>query len=656
MQLRIVARRRRPVAPPSRQSRPRRFGRGVRSRSKESPLPAAPRRPWRSSTIWKRHGAAIRLATETLLGRLAAFERLRLVITVRGDTPHIGGHGALTLQDVEQLDDTDARALFLRHAGDQFAADPALSRLLRALDGHPLSIELLAANARGKSDLSGLAVDWSDRRAYMLRRNGAADSRLTSLRASLDISLAALNPPSAAHRLIRLMALLPDGMADSDSRAILSDGAPTTEERGAAARLENARLLSRPDGRWRILAPMRELLLAEFPPEPDDRRRLVNLFLALAADGRHVGEDKWSAVSAGVTAEAENLDAMIGVAIKEKVLPDGVSQAIRGIAALHSFTGLGSSASLPAAATVLRNAGDTLGEAICFRSLGDVILTRSDLDTARQCYNFALELYQQINNASGQAQCILGLGEVALRRSDYVEANNRYEAALMMFREVGDRHGEANCLQRLGENVSQRSDHETARERYEAALTLFQDVGNLNGQANCLRCLGDIALRRFDCESARQYFEQALKLCEDTGSVQGEANCIAGLGDVASHNSDVNAAAQHYQAAFTLYEKLGDLIGVANCLLRMGKLAHGHSDHRNAPTLLRGGPVALSADQPRPRRGKLHNEPWRHPRGKRRLRGRVCSVARGADALRQDSRTPFDRLRLSQSRPPRSDA
>ncbi len=133
-----------------------------------------------------------------------------------------------------------------------------------------MSIELLAANAAGKSNLKGLAADWSDRRADLLRR-GAADDRMTSLRVSLGLSLEALNPPSPAHRLIRLMALLPDGMAEADSRTILSDGEPTREERGAATRLEGARLAGRPDGRWRLLAPVRELLLAEFPPEAQDR-------------------------------------------------------------------------------------------------------------------------------------------------------------------------------------------------------------------------------------------------------------------------------------------------------------------------------------------------------------------------------------------------
>ena len=117
-------------------------------------------------------------------------------------------------------------------------------------------------------------------------RHGAGNDRLTSLRASLDLSLAALDPPSAPHRLIRLMALLPDGMSDADSRTILNDGEPTREERGAAARLETARLANRPDGRWRLLAPIRETLLADVPPEAEDRARLVSIFLRRAALGQ----------------------------------------------------------------------------------------------------------------------------------------------------------------------------------------------------------------------------------------------------------------------------------------------------------------------------------------------------------------------------------
>jgi TIR domain len=276
-------------------------------------------------TPWRKDMAA----TEALLGELAAIGGLRLVVTVRGEPPNLPDPGACTLQDVERLQDADARALFLRHAGDHFASDPALPGLLKALDGHPLSIELLAANAQGKPDLKGLAADWNDRRADLLSR-GADNDRKTSLSASLDLSLAALDPPSPAHRLIRLMALLPDGMSEADSRRILSDGEPTREERGAAAKLETARLLSRPDGRWRLLAPVRETLLADFPPEAEDRPRLVKVFLRRAALGFQIGTNKWSEVRDELTAEAGNLDAMIGAAAGES-LPKDLGPAVIGL-------------------------------------------------------------------------------------------------------------------------------------------------------------------------------------------------------------------------------------------------------------------------------------------------------------------------------------
>ena len=268
-------------------------------------------------TPWRKDAAA----TEALLGRLAAIEGLRLVVTVRGEPP---GIGARTLKDVERLSDDDARALFLRHAGsNHFASDPALPGLLKALDGHPLSIELLAANAQGKPDLKGLAADWNDRRADLLQFAAPKTTARRTCSASLDLSLAALDPPSPAHRLIRLIALLPDGMSEADSRTILSDGEPTREERGAAARLETARLASRASGRWRLLAPVRETLLADFPPEVQDRARLEKLFLLRAALGRRAGTDKWAEVRDTVVAEVGNFDAMIGVAAKGPIAPDG---------------------------------------------------------------------------------------------------------------------------------------------------------------------------------------------------------------------------------------------------------------------------------------------------------------------------------------------
>jgi len=527
--------------------------------------------PWRKDTE----------ATEALLGRLAAIEGLRLVLTIRGEPPNVPGPGAETLQDVERLGQADARALFLRRAGDQFGADPALPGLLSALDGHPLSIELLAANAAGKANLQGLAADWNDRRADMLWR-GAADDRKTSLRVSLDLSLAALNPPSAAHRLIRLMALLPDGMSDADSRTILNDREPTRDERGAATRLEGARLASRPDGRWRLLATVRELLLADIPPEAQDLARLVTLFLARAAKGRSVGTDRWLEGRDEVVAEAGNLDAMIGVSLRQNVLAEGVSDAVSGLAEFHRMTGLASTASLAAAAKRFHGAGDSFNEAICLRRIGDVALARADHEGARQRFEAALPLFQKVGSVLGEANCVKSLGDIALARSDHEGARQRYEAALPLYQKGSSVLGEANCIQSLGDIALARSDHEAARQRYEAALPLYQRVGSVLGEANCIRSLGDIALRRSDHEGARQRFETALPLFQRIGSVLGEAGCIYSLGDIALRRSDHEGARQRFEAALPLYQRVGSVLGEANCMRSLGDIALRRSDHEGA--------------------------------------------------------------------------
>ena len=78
----------------------------------------------------------------------------------RGDRGPSAGHhgsrrtadiGARTLRDVERLQDADARACSCATPAIISAADPALPGLLKALDGHPLSIELPCRQCAGQS-------------------------------------------------------------------------------------------------------------------------------------------------------------------------------------------------------------------------------------------------------------------------------------------------------------------------------------------------------------------------------------------------------------------------------------------------------------------------------------------------------------------------
>jgi hypothetical protein len=137
---------------------------------------------------------AQRSETQEWVGQLKDIERLRLVLTHRGEKPLIPG-GVEQLDDVSKLSSQEARALFLRDLPDRFATDPDLDTLLHELDGYPLSIVLLGAQADGRGGLKTLLADWENTKAKLLKI-GEGDTRLLSTRISLGISVKRLEPKS----------------------------------------------------------------------------------------------------------------------------------------------------------------------------------------------------------------------------------------------------------------------------------------------------------------------------------------------------------------------------------------------------------------------------------------------------------------------------
>jgi tetratricopeptide (TPR) repeat protein len=125
------------------------------------------------------------------------------------------------------------------------------------------------------------------------------------------------------------------------------------------------------------------------------------------------------------------------------------------------------------------------------QALGDIPFFNSDREAARQRYEAALLLYQQVRDVRGEAGCILSLGEIALARSDHDEARERYKAALLRYQKFGDVLGEANCMQSLGDTEEASGNIPAARESWREALALYAkipDPYSIGTARNRLRC------------------------------------------------------------------------------------------------------------------------------------------------------------------------
>jgi hypothetical protein len=356
-----------------------------------------------------------------VLNLAAQVKGLSLMVTVRGVPPHIPG--AIPIDDLPKLAAGPARGAFLAIAGASFIADPDLALLLDALDGHALSIRLVAAQASGSPTLGGLRESWDEAHAEILRTLGQEESRLTSVRASLALSLRSRRMKStpSARRLISLLAFLPGGLVEADVQSLIAERGTLTKAKAneAVNCLHQLRLVERRlDRRLRVLTPLRECVKGQIPLIEADRRRLIDRYLKLAVKAHKIGEKGWEQVQKQVEAETDNLDPVCELAVKTNIGHHDLDQALFGISEFYRFSGRGTVQSLERAIERLRKTSPGIMLAHCIRRLGDIAEIRSNREFARIRYNEALSIYRSIGDPVGQANCFFGLGRVAHHSSD----------------------------------------------------------------------------------------------------------------------------------------------------------------------------------------------------------------------------------------------
>ena len=516
-----------------------------------------------------------RASTEDTLAELARIPGLVMLASFRGRN-RVGGPPWKLVHLVGGLQEATSFQLFCHIAQKTFANDPHLPRFIRALDGIPLAIELVATRAHNRSSLAELWTQWTHVGVDLAARPDFDSGRLTSLPHSIELSLKSSRLTQAAHRLFSLLGQLPGGITTEDRDILLADVGFDAADVLLDLSLAVERL-----GRLDLLSPIRDHAARHHKPLAPDDTAWWPHYLMLT---RRLGESIWTKTKAGEGAVARlapefpNIEASIRAALCAGNRPHAMD-ALWGLYRLALITGF-PAAVLNDMAISCRDDADVLGEAHCLQVLGATMF-RSDHAAARVALEKALQLYRQVGNLQGEASSTFSLGNVALERSDHAAAHAAYEQALELYRQCGNVHGEATCIESLG-HIAARSDHEAARGAYVQALELYRQVRIVLGEANCIRALGDIALARSDHTAARAAYDQALGLYRQVGDIQGEGNCISCLGDIARERSDHAAAHAAYEQALQLFRQCGNVHGEANCVEGFGDIALAHLDYAAA--------------------------------------------------------------------------
>jgi transcriptional regulator with XRE-family HTH domain len=208
---------------------------------------------------------------EELLRMIATIPQVGVAISARG-TSRPAGPRWRDFAVISPLPVADARRLFLTVAGTGVARDSRLDRLLAELDGVPLAVELMAYAAQGQDDLAEVAQRWQAERTGMLARMGGARREL-SVAVSVEASITTPLMTVSAERLLRMLGMLPNGVALDDLNQLLPD-----DSLAAVAVLRQIGLAYSEGDRVRTLAPVREYVAATYKPEPADLELVVSYY------------------------------------------------------------------------------------------------------------------------------------------------------------------------------------------------------------------------------------------------------------------------------------------------------------------------------------------------------------------------------------------
>lgn len=514
------------------------------------------------------------------------------------------------LPSLEGLAANPSVALFLQRAAaysrgiDLTGANaPAIAELCRRLDGLPLSIELVAAQA---ANLTPAAMLSRFSGHLALPPNIARDvpERQRTLRRTLDWGYELLEAPERL--LFRRLAAFVGGFTAEGAEAVGNtagdlEGGTDAALQGLVVKNFLVPLRSGDEPRYAMLDSIREYgceRLAASSEEPLVRRAHAAYCLVLAEEGNgslsQAEREAWlarcelehhnfSAAIAGLLQRGEGeWAARLGIALfayweRREHIVEADRQLLAILARCGPEVDPGLRARLcncagaiagireqgeeswrltEQALAIARDAGDLRGVAASLNSLGAHRQFAGDLAGARRCYEEAVAACRSIGEGAELAGALSNLAKSDLLLGGHGAARSHLQEALSLFRQGGDPVLVAWCLNHLGDVAVADGDHGAAAGLYRESEALFRAAGDCWGVARSCTDRGLLAMALGSQAEAGQCFVEALQLFQRLRHGRGIALLLEGCAQLAALQARATEALVMAGAARHLRERI----------------------------------------------------------------------------------------------------
>jgi tetratricopeptide (TPR) repeat protein len=506
-------------------------------------------------TSWE--PVAERSATLAVLQALSLVPDLTIVASFRGFEA-VGGV-RWTEQRLIGLDPESAKNLFISVAGPLMMGDRRLNEFIHALDGNPLAIELVARRAHGRKDLSSLWKEWLRCGVDLAQHPDFEPNRLTSLSASIALSLRSRRM-AKADRLFALLGALPTGLSSADVIKLI--GAEKAFE--AQECLYRGGLAYEFLDRICLLPPIREYALRHTKLDGAEAFALVTHFLSIAKELLSTLRSRDHEVARQrARIEFKNIESIFRIAMQHKLYSEAHS-GLHDMALLSEACGERTSI-FGELVNFFRFADHKYAEAEANLRLGDAASAWPDSHVAKSAYERARQCFLLLSDDRGAALSTEGLGFACYTIGEIFQAKAAFEEAAIVFSRNGDTELEVSCLFALAGMELAGREFEVARAHLTALAEKCSQLSLFVSEAACLCALASLDIEQGDTVAALESFRTALNKAKLGNSKEQEAAALNGLSYLSLLADDLIQFEVLKTDAMRKYGEIGDVDNARRC-------------------------------------------------------------------------------------------
>lgn len=204
-------------------------------------------------------------------------------------------------------------------------------------------------------------------------------------------------------------------------------------------------------------------------------------------------------------------------------------------------------------------------------SLWDYFNVRLPWSVWTACNQLALESARQECDRYGQAWILTSMGDCLRRSVAHAQARQHFQDALKLREEIDDRPGQGWLWFCLGTLAFDESLYEDAVVALTRGLDIFIDLDHLYAQGRCLLHRAHAEYEQHETAEAHRDFEKALDRFTTVEDDHDRALVWTSLARIADGQQRYSQASQYRDAALPILREIGDWQGESDTLVAYGR-------------------------------------------------------------------------------------